>query len=195
MKIVVCLPEGRVVNNETSGQQVRASGKTSEASSSMPNAPKGGGKMKRQLRNFLLQPLLQMRIGLYAIVLALCFSIALGAILYANFADLISNVLLMTDAQDEVREIFMSYWHNTQLWVYLSFFIYLMATVTISVLYTHKLVGPTVAFRRHIRSLMDGRFTARTYLRKGDAFAEVAEELNHLSEVMEKKYGNSEPRA
>ena len=113
--------------------------------------------------------------------------VALGAILYFNFASLINSIVLMTDAEDEVREIFMSYWKGTQLWVYLTFLIYLVATIAMSVLYTHKLVGPTIAFRRHIRSIADGKFNARTYLRKGDAFLEVADELNRLSEVMEKK--------
>jgi hypothetical protein len=145
------------------------------------------GKPKRRARNFMLQPLLQVRIGLYSIILSVLFAVALGAILYFNFASLINSIVLMTDAEDEVREIFMSYWKGTQLWVYLTFLIYLVATIAMSVLYTHKLVGPTIAFRRHIRSIADGKFNARTYLRKGDAFLEVADELNRLSEVMEKK--------
>ena len=147
------------------------------------------GKAKRRMRNFMLQPLLQVKIGLYSIVLSLLFSIALALIVYYNFAGLVNSIVLLTDAEDEVRELFMDYWRGTQLWVYLSFLIYLGATVALSVLYTHRLVGPTIAFRRHIRSLAEGRYNARTYLRKGDAFAEVADELNRLSEIMERTKG------
>lgn len=153
-------------------------------SNSSPNA-----KAKRRMRNFLLQPLLQVKLGLYAILLSVVFAVALSAILYHNFAGLVNSIVLLTDAEDEVRELFMDYWKGTQLWVYLCFFIYLAGTVLLSVLYMHKLVGPTIAFRRHIRSLADGRYNARTYLRKGDAFLEVADELNRLSEVMEKTKG------
>ena len=149
----------------------------------------GGGKAKRRARNYLLEPLLQVRIGMYSIILSILFSVALGAILYFNFASLINSIVLMTDAEDEVREIFMSYWSGTQLWLYLTFAVYIFLTVSVSVYFTHKLVGPTIAFRRHIRSIADGRYNARTYLRKGDAFREVADELNHLSEVMERKFG------
>lgn len=156
-------------------------------------APKAGGKAKRRAKNYLLQPLLQVRIGIYCIVLSILFSGALAAILYFNFASLVNSIVLMTDAEDEVRELFMNYWSGTQIWVYLTFFIYLVATVGVSVFYTHKLIGPTIAFRRHIRSVAEGRYNARTYLRKGDAFLEVADELNNLSEVMEKKNAGRGP--
>ena len=152
-------------------------------------APLGTGKAKRRLHNFMLQPLLQMKIGLYSIIISLFFAGSLAWIVYYNFAGLVNSVVLLTDAEDEVRDLFMDYWRGTQLWVYLSCLIYIGATVTISVLFTHRLVGPTIAFRRHIRSLGEGRYNARTYLRKGDAFAEVAEELNRLSETMERSQG------
>lgn len=155
--------------------------------SGMPSQAGAGGKPKRRLRNFMLQPLLQVKIGLYSILLSVFFAIALGAIVYYNFAGLISSIVLLTDAEAEVKDLFMQYWKDTQLWIFLCFAIYLLATVSISVLYTHKLIGPTIAFRRHIRSISEGRYNARTYLRKGDAFSEVADELNHLSEVMEKR--------
>jgi methyl-accepting chemotaxis protein len=146
-------------------------------------------KAKRRVRNFMLQPLLQVKIGLYSIIMSLIFAAALAWIVYYNFAGLVNSVVLLTDAEDEVRELFMDYWRGTQLWVYLAFVIYLGAVVAMSILYTHKLVGPTIAFRRHIRSLSEGRYNARTYLRKGDAFAEVADELNRLSEMMERSGG------
>ena len=151
--------------------------------------PQGGGKAKRRMRNFLLQPLLQVKLGLYAILMSIGFAAALGGIIYHNFAGLVTSIVLLTDAEDEVRELFMDYWHGTQLWIYLVFAVYIIGMVILSVLYMHKLVGPTYAFRRHIRSLAEGRYNARTYLRKGDAFLEVADELNRLSEVMEKTKG------
>jgi len=151
-----------------------------------PGAP---SKAKRRVRNFMLQPLLQVKLGLYAIILSLFFAVALAAILYYNFAGLVNSVVLLTDAEEEVRDLFVDYWRGTQLWIYLVFFVYLGATVLVSVLYTHRLVGPTIAFRRHIRSISEGKYFVRTFLRKGDAFLEVADELNRLSEVMERTRG------
>lgn len=152
----------------------------------LPGQP-AQGKPKRRAKNFMLQPLLQVKLGIYVIGISVVFALALSSILYFNFSSLINSIVLMTDAEEEVREIIMSYWRGTQVWIYLAFFIYLVLTIAVSVLYTHKLVGPTIAFRRHIRMIAEGRYNARTYLRKGDAFVEVAEELNRLSEVMERK--------
>jgi signal transduction histidine kinase len=152
-------------------------------------APQGAptGKAKRKAKNFMLQPLLQVKLGIYTILISVVFAAALAAILYFNFSSLINSIVLMTDAEEEVRDIFLSYWKTTQIWIYLTFLGYLVLTIVISVIYTHKLIGPTIAFRRHIRMIAEGRYNARTYLRKGDAFVEVAEELNRLSEVMERK--------
>jgi hypothetical protein len=57
----------------------------------------------------------------------------------------------------------------------------------VAVIFTHKLIGPTIAFRRHIRMIAEGKFQYRTKLRKGDAFQEVASDLNKLSEFFERK--------
>ncbi len=153
-------------------------------------APVGlGGKAKRRVKNFMLQPLLQVKLGIYSILLSTLFALAIAAIMYHNFHDFVGSIITLTDAPEEVTDMFADYWRGTRIWIFLSFAIYLAATVLLSVLYTHKLVGPTIAFRRHIRSITEGRYNARTYLRKGDAFAEVADELNRLSEVMEKTRG------
>lgn len=150
-----------------------------------PAAPQG--KAKRSIKNYFLQPLLQVKLGMYCIILSVVFSAALGLILYTNFADLIESVVLMTDLEDDVRDLFMTYWKSTQVWIYLVFIVYLVSTISVSVIYTHRLIGPTIAFKRHVRSLIDGRFNARTYLRKGDAFMELGDELNTLSEKLEGK--------
>lgn len=136
-----------------------------------------GAKAKRRMRNIMLQPLLQVRIGLYSIILSVLFAVALGAILYFNFAGLINSIVLMTDAEDEVREIFMSYWSGTQLWIYLTFIIYLVANVAVSVLYTqtrrpdHRLPAPHPQHRG--RPLQRAHLPAqRRRLRRGRRRAE-----------------------
>jgi hypothetical protein len=143
-------------------------------------------KVKRRLRNLLLQPLLQMKLGFYSILFSLVFALTVGAILYHNFGGLLNAIVLLTDAEEEVRELLLDYWYGTQVWIYISFVVYLLATVAVTIIYTHKLVGPTIAFRRHLASLSAGNYRVRTYLRRGDAFKEVADELNRLSEILEK---------
>ena len=150
---------------------------------SEPHAP----VVRRRYRNLLLKPGLQTMLGVYLVLLSLAFSVSIGVVLYFNFSELVDVVLTMTEAQEEVREIFHSYWAGTQIYIYMIFFTYILAAVGLTVWYTHHLVGPTIAFRRHILALKDGDFVARTHLRKGDAFEEVASALNALSESLEQK--------
>src|ERR1700722_10850798 len=85
------------------------------AQASMPKKPMG--KAKRRVRNFILQPLLQVKLGLYAILLSILFAVALGAILYFNFHDLVNAVRVLTDAQDEVDDLFDQYFHHALPWL------------------------------------------------------------------------------
>jgi len=146
-----------------------------------------GAKAKRRVRNFLLQPLIQIKLGLYSILLAVGFSVAVGAILWLNLAKFAQIVLQLTDVEDEVYDLLNSYMADTRWWLALAIVAFLVANIMVSIFFTHRLIGPTIAFRRHIRSLAEGRYNARTYLRRGDAFAEVADELNHLSEILERQ--------
>ena len=140
---------------------------------------------ERKLRNFLLQPLLQIRLGLYAIALALAFCLTLGWMFYSNFHRFYELVLELTDLRDDVEALLQTQMRGAMLWFGLALLIYFLGTVILSVFFTHKLVGPTYAFRRQIRELQSGNYGARVVLRKGDAFHEVAEELNQLAVTLE----------
>ncbi len=143
--------------------------------------------MKRQLSNFLLKPLLQTKIGLYCIILSLLFTAIIAGLLYVNLAQIFRLIVEMTEAPEEVQTILWNQLSSLQAWVYLSLGIYILAVVTLSIWYTHKLVGPVVAFTRHFEALERGDFTARTILRKHDAFHDAAAALNKATETLEKK--------
>jgi signal transduction histidine kinase len=140
---------------------------------------------KRKLSNFMLQPLLQIRLGLYNILLSLAFCLALVAIFYVNFNKFYDLVLELTDLREEVTDILRSYVQGLVGWVAIGTTIYFFITVGVSIFFTHRLVGPTYAFRRHIRELKNGNYGSRVVLRKGDAFQEVAEDLNDLAVTLE----------
>lgn len=140
---------------------------------------------KRKFSNFLLQPLLQVRLGFYAIVLSVFFGLGVFTIIYVNFYKFYDLVLELTDLREEVTEILNTYIHGVVLWLLLALFVYFVITVAVSIFFTHRLIGPTYAFRRHIRELTRGNYKSRVNLRKGDAFTEVADDLNELAAKLE----------
>lgn len=176
--------DGVDMNQGSDHENAMSSSAPANQEGSKPNLPM---KAKRQMRNFLLQPLLQIKLGIYMILLTSLFSSAIAGILYVNLARFAAIVLQLTDVEDEVTDLLNAYMHDTRWYLGSAILVFLLLNVMISVLYTHRLVGPTYAFRRHIRALSEGRYQIRTILRKGDAFAEVADELNHLSEVLERR--------
>ena len=69
-------------------------------------------------------------------------------------------------------------------WVGLLVILYTFLNLLISIYYTHRMIGPSVAFKRHIQALKEGDFDSRVKLRTHDAFLDVAQELNELAEKL-----------
>lgn len=140
----------------------------------------------RRIRNFMLQPLIQIKLGLYSIVLSLAFSLVVLGILYINLYRFYDMVLELTDLREEVTRILESYLTETVWWVVICIFVYVIFNIIMSIFYTHRLVGPTYAFRRHVNALIKRNYKTRIVLRKNDAFHEVADDLNRLAESFDK---------
>ena len=147
------------------------------------------GRPRRKVRNYLLQPLLQIKLGLYSILIAILFAGILSLTLYFKLAQFAEIVFELTDVEEEVSNMLTVYLTETSSIIALIMFGFLLASISLAIVYTHKLVGPTVAFRRHIQRLMSGQYDAKTVLRKGDAFSDLADDLNRLSEVLSERYG------
>lgn len=142
------------------------------------------GHSKRKISGYLIQPLVQTKIGIYCILLSLLLVLSIAWIIYSHFAELVQSVLVLTDAPEEVGRIFADYWSSTQGWIYLVLFVYMILTIWVSLWYTHRFLGPTIAFRKHLQELASGNFEHRTILRKGDAMVELARSLNRFSEML-----------
>ncbi|MCP5057023.1 MAG: hypothetical protein GY937_09910 [bacterium] len=50
--------------------------------------------------------------------------------------------------------------------------------------HTRRVMGPEVAFRRQVEALKNGDYTARVLLRDGDAFEDLANDLNELAAIL-----------
>ncbi len=146
-------------------------------------------KRKRRIRNMLLQPALQGKLGLYCMLLSGIFAASIYTILVRSFGDISESVAELAGIEaDQVREVIGIHWGLTQFWIYISSAFYIALILLIVIWFTHRMVGPTIAFRRHLVRLQKGDFSVKTHLRKGDAFKEVAEALNKLSDVMQRAY-------
>lgn len=157
-----------------------------------PNAGNPGepqGINRRSIRNFLLQPLLQIQLGLYSVLLSFTFSGVIAWLFYVHLNSFATIVIQLTDTEDEVLKMLYRSLDEMRFSVIGAIVGFLLVNLAVSILFTHKMVGPTIAFRRLIQGLSEGKYGTQIKLRDGDAFTEVADELNHLSTVLAEKYG------
>ena len=146
----------------------------------------GNHKHDRKVANFLLKPIIQLKIGFVQSVLSLSFVCGLGWYSWAKLHQLTEVVSTLTQADEEISTMISSYLRSVAEVAAGSALVFILVTISVTIMMTHKLIGPTVAFRRLIKELLQEKFGAKITLRKGDAFQEVADDLNSLSEFLTK---------
>ena len=142
-------------------------------------------RYRRRVVNLLLQPFVQLRVGLANVTISLIFVCLLGGYAYTKLVHFADVVVTLTQADKEIFQLLSGYLSNVAWTTVIGAVVFILVTLFLDVWLTHKMVGPTVAFRRHIKELMEGNFQAKTSLRRGDAFTEVADDLNLLSEKLQ----------
>ena len=117
------------------------------------------------------------------------------AILYRLILDTLEIIDSLVQDGSTIQDLFLEYAGGVR-WLLLAIlFFYIVTNLVVAVVYTHRMVGPIVAFRRHVAFLLEEDYSKRVHLRRGDAFHELAEDLNVLTEKLEsgRRVASSEP--
>lgn len=141
---------------------------------------------KRRLRNYLLAPNLQIRIGIYFVLISTLFVLCGAFLLYRELSELFGLIVNLTGVETEINEVIQTYLADVKWQAYGLAVFFVIVNTGASIFFTHRLVGPTIAFRRHAERLIAGDFSSRIRLRGGDAFVDVADVLNELAEKLAK---------
>lgn len=149
----------------------------------------------RKIKNLLLSANVQLAFALNVIVLSTFFIIGIAFVLYFQLGDFIQNIITIADFDPTMSKELNADWNGTVLWMGVFMLAYMLITVFSCVLYTHRMVGPTVAFKRHITNLIKGNYDSKIKLRNGDAFEDVAELLNELGDCLQNSEGNKPHKA
>jgi len=126
-----------------------------------------------------------MKLPLYTLILSFTFGLLALLLFYIYFEQLYVMMLENTTQGSYLRTAVSMQTNN-----------FLEATsmlliVAVTTIYTHRIIGPTVALKRHIRALKDGLYSHRVHLRKHDELKDMAADLNELAEILE-QYQNRE---
>ena len=150
------------------------------------------GSHKRRIKNLLLQPQIQIKFAIYSLLLSVSLVAVLSFVVYHRVAEFTEILLELTGAREEVLELMEEYYTDLRISAFTVFLIFLGITMGTYVRISHRLLGPAIAFKHHIKALIKGQYEHRTFLRQKDAFKELADDLNKLSETLESKYGQKD---
>jgi nitrogen fixation/metabolism regulation signal transduction histidine kinase len=147
------------------------------------NVPEPTRRMRRSPTGFVVNRR-QVVLALYSVLIGGAF--AAGVLGVMNSARARATALAMDMVADDaaLQGAIDGSFQQTYPWVALLALLFVAGNVAVTVLYTHRIVGPAVAFRRHVRDLIEGRYDAKLKLRPNDDFAQLASDLNELSETM-----------
>lgn len=143
---------------------------------------------QRSIRNFLIEPLAQIRMGVRLLAINIAFLVAMIFVITSGFFAQYTLLLQKTTpAEHTVYDILMEVFirHTIALSVvFLLFIIVLMGAV---VVYTHRIYGAVINLRRFISDLTHGHYDKRCQLRASDELQELATDLNLLAESLQSR--------
>ncbi len=143
------------------------------------------GASRRRLTGLLLKPRLQLSLGVYVLLFTVVFVVSAGWFLFAGSENMYAYMVKEVQPAGYVlQNIEMQRESMVQI-LFVMFIVYMLFVAATIIVVTHKLVGPTVPFRRHVQALLAGNYSSRVTLREKDAFPELADDLNRLADLLE----------
>jgi methyl-accepting chemotaxis protein len=143
-------------------------------------------EQRRRKLNLLLQPALQLKLPVFLLLITIGFAAFQVIHGYIAYNQLFGTVLKEAGQPPMLQELLRG---QTQDFIEVSAELaiaYMVVVILLSVTYAHRMIGPTVAFRRMVEAMKNGDYAARVTLRKGDAFSELADDLNELASILER---------
>lgn len=145
-------------------------------------------KRTRKIRNFLINPIIQFRLSGYVVALVGVFCLILLGYTYFSINEFYHTLIDLTDIAEDVQAVAFDELLSLAIGlgiIAIAFFVFLAIVIVIE---THKTVGAAYAINSHIRNkMLNGDFEQHLYLRKNDFLKEIAENLNSLSDKLNKK--------
>ena len=148
----------------------------------------------RNLTKLLIDPLKQIKIGLYMIGISLGFIVVSGYLFVNAFSDQYQHLMTIfqvADPSDTWELIMNDVFKANAIKVLIFFAVFFIVTIYIVFSTTHKYYGPLISIERFIQELTEGNYEARVQIRKKDELQNLVSKLNDLAVQLEKKHPKS----
>ncbi len=140
---------------------------------------------RRKLRNFMLDPGLQLRFGGYLVAVASGLSLALGWQLWRAYSEASKLVGLGDPRSDEVVATMLRADDRARmLWTGGILAAVVACLLGLAVVVTHRIAGPALVIARACRSVAGGSLARPRPLRSGDLLVGLAEEMGAMVDAL-----------
>ena len=159
----------------------------------MSNSNHQAPRQIRSIRNTVIDPFKQLKIGLYVIIVTVFFLVLSGVLFYNTFSEQYNNVLEIfnvTDPDSKWQIISNDVFYSNLWKLSLLFVIFIIVLLSVISYSTHKYYGPLMSFERFSKSIASGKYYSRVQVRKKDELKSLATQLNSMAAALEKKHGS-----
>ena len=145
-------------------------------------------KNKRKIRNYLIRPISQLKISGSVAAVIIAIVVALNILNYLKYKDITRVMSNFYGLNEETREILLEV--RMQLLtrdiiasIAISFLI-----ILVWIIMTHRIYGASVAIKKFVGQMIEGKYESKIILRKKDEFKDIADLLNVLGGVLRKRH-------
>jgi methyl-accepting chemotaxis protein len=140
---------------------------------------------RRRVRNYLLDPGMQLRLGGWLAAVAACLSAALGWNLWRAYREASRLVALGDPRSDEVVAALLSADDRVRMaWLAAVLAAVVLGLLALSLVVTHRIAGPALALRRTCRAVAEGSLARSRPIRRGDLLSGLADEMTAMVEAL-----------
>jgi HAMP domain-containing protein len=146
---------------------------------------------RRRFYRFLLSPRMQLKYGAYYSAIAGAVLLIWGGMAVFFMLELVRFSQKTAPGQTLVE--YLTALLKMHEWMFATGFLVSAALfMSLAIVLTERIVGPTRALARHIDALKAGKYDVKTSLRKNDELKPLMIALNELSDTLKAKHGVEE---
>lgn len=144
----------------------------------------GGGNRRRGLKSILVEPYLQVKIGLLFLVVNCLFSVLILTVFGYFVYDMFAAVSTYFSLSGQENLVALEKFQVPLFVAGALIFLFVGTTLLISIRYTHGIYGPLIAINRFLDEVLEGQYPTPIKLRSSDQLRDLAIKLNKIREVV-----------
>ena len=146
---------------------------------------------QRRMRNYLIRPVSQLKLSGFVAVVMVAIVVGLNVINYLKYSNITRVMSNFYGLNEETREILLGIRMQLFLTDLMSTIVISLVIILIWIKMTHRIYGAGFAIEKFVSLMIEGKYESKLTLRKKDEFKNVADVLNELGSVLQKRYAQT----